>query len=326
MAMYPFWISRDGVILAAQEKSPHTLELTIGFALRSKQEIRHAREHLESLQFSERSTLARIGIEVIAKQPPQIQGRQLTLQAEAFVYDTSFPCASYFQSLLRRGTPVGRLFRAPEELKLSSDEIWEAVKANRIKLPNTISIDRFGRVFLTPHRVKYTLPPHLQQGDLERVVNGHAPRTYLDKLQVRQDIDLVSIAPRSGVLTSCSMYLQEHYVVLNRGEGNFGLHSGAVLLDPVKTFGTNIVLEIYNTSDQVVVNPMVSVDIYRSPFHSSLENPLLRERRESLYIDLGAAYQALDARPEQSAPSTKPRTGDISVCAPIRRCGRTSSG
>jgi hypothetical protein len=61
------------------------------------------------------------------------------------------------------------------------------------------------------------------------------------------------------------MYLKEHFVVLNQGEGNFGIHTSAVLLDPIKTFGTNIMLEIYNTGDQPVVNPMVSVEIFRAP-------------------------------------------------------------
>ena len=46
------------------------------------------------------------------------------------------------------------------------------------------------------------------------------------------------------------MYLKEHFVVLNQGAGNFGIHTAAVLLDPIKTFGTNIMLEIYNTGDQ----------------------------------------------------------------------------
>ena len=62
-------------------------------------------------------------------------------------------------------------------------------------------------------------------------LNGDAGRGYLDKVQVRQEVDILAVPPRSGVLTSCSMYLKEHYVVLNRGEGNFGLHCGAILLD-----------------------------------------------------------------------------------------------
>jgi len=84
-------------------------------------------------------------------------------------------------------------------------------------------------------------------------------------VQVRQDVDILSVPPRSGTLTSCSMYLKEHFVVLNRGEGNFGLHCGAILLDPIKTFGTNVMLEIYNSGDQPVVNPMVSVEVFRAP-------------------------------------------------------------
>ncbi|MFL3659594.1 MAG: hypothetical protein ACJ07L_16275 [Opitutales bacterium] len=45
------------------------------------------------------------------------------------------------------------------------------------------------------------------------------------------------------------MYLKDHYVVLNRGEENFGIHSGAVLLDPGKTLGSNVIPEIYNRSN-----------------------------------------------------------------------------
>ena len=100
---------------------------------------------------------------------------------------------------------------------------------------------------------------------LQSLVSGEAGRSYLDKVQLRHDTNLLTIPPRSGILTSCSMYLKEHFVVLNQGAGNFGIHTSAVLLDPIKTFGTNIMLEIYNTGDQPVVNPMVSVDIFRAP-------------------------------------------------------------
>ena len=82
---------------------------------------------------------------------------RLILEADAFLFDPSFPNATYWKKLLRPGTPVGRLFYAPESAKLTTNEIWEAVKDNRLKLPNTISIDRLGRVFLTPHKVRYTL-------------------------------------------------------------------------------------------------------------------------------------------------------------------------
>jgi hypothetical protein len=86
-----------------------------------------------------------------------VDGNRLILEAEAFLYDPSFPNATYWKKLLRPGAPVGRLFYAPAAAKLSSTEIWAAIQANALKLPNTISIDSQGRVFFTPHAVNYTL-------------------------------------------------------------------------------------------------------------------------------------------------------------------------
>ncbi|HEX9784746.1 MAG TPA: LOG family protein [Opitutaceae bacterium] len=304
-----FWISSDGVIVAAREMSEQQLQVTIAFKLLSAADVEFARAHCEQLQFSERSTLARVGIEVICPKPPKLEGSQLLLRGEAFVYDPTFPTASCFKNLLRRGTSAGRLYYAPEQNKLSATEVWQALRENHLKLPNSISIDRFGRVFLTAHRVKYTLPTSLEESDLERVLRGDAPRTFLDKVQVREDTEVVSIPPHSGVLTSCSMYLQSHYVVLNRGEGNFGLHSGAVLLDPVKTFGTNVMLEIYNTSDEVVVNPMVSIEVYRAGPDDDEGRKAIEARRIEMHEGLDRAYALLESNPRIRSARARPTTG-----------------
>jgi predicted Rossmann-fold nucleotide-binding protein len=304
-----FWISSDGVVVSSREKSDDTALVTIAFKLESPADLAFASEHAASLQFSERSTLARVGIELICPKPPKVEGDSLVLRGEAFVYDRSFPSAHCFSRLLRRGTPAGRLFYAPEQNKLSATEVWAALRANQLKLPNTISIDRFGRVFLTPHHVKYTLPASLGEADLQRLVSGDLGRAFLDKVQVREDTDVVSIAPHSGILTSCSMYLQSHYVVLNRGEGNFGLHSGAVLLDPVKTFGTNVMLEIYNTSDEVVVNPMVSIEVYRTGIEDVEMRKAIEARRIEVHDDLDKAYELLTSNPRIRGSRAKPTTG-----------------
>jgi hypothetical protein len=105
------------------------------------------------------------------------------------------------------------------------------------------------------------------------------------------------------------MYLKEHYVVLNQGAGNFGIHTSAVLLDPVKTFGTNIMLEIYNTGDHPVVNPMVSVEIFRAPEATDPEFNSLSRRRQRL---LGAAtelFHNMDERPPRTPARPGPRRG-----------------
>jgi predicted Rossmann-fold nucleotide-binding protein len=264
------------------------------------------------LKFTERSSLARIGIEMQLHGALEVDGNRLVVVVEAFAFDMSFPNSGYWKKLMRSGIPVGRLFHAPAVAKLSSDEIWTAIKENKLKLPNTISIDSRGSVFLTPHQVSYTLNPRLQRINFELIVSGAAGRSFLDKVQVRHDASPLAIPPRSGILTSCSMYLKEHYVVLNQGAGNFGIHTSAVLLDPVKTFGTNIMLEIYNTGDHPVVNPMVSVEIFRAPEATDPEFASLSRRRQRLLGAASEIFHSLDERPPRDSAEARPKTG-ISV-------------
>ncbi len=303
-----FWHSTDGQILTVKNRGGDKVALTLVFWPRNPAEMAFLQAHLADLHFTERSSLARIGIEMHLQGPPTVDGHRLLLSADAFIYDANFPNAAYWKKLLRPGSPVGRLFYAPAAAKLSSAEIWEAVKTNGLKLPNTISIDSRGRVFLTPHQVNYTLSPRLQRINFELIVSGNAGRNFLDKVQIRHDASPLTIPPRSGILTSCSMYLKEHYVVLNQGEGNFGLHTSAVLLDPIKTFGTNIMLEIYNTGDQPVVNPMVSVDIFRAPPFTDPEVKTLTKKRQRLLSTASSLYQCLDRNPPLDTPEARPKT------------------
>ncbi len=303
-----FWHSTDGQILTVKAKGTDRATLTLAFWPRHPAELDFMKSHLATLRFTERSSLARIGIEMIGQAQPTLEGNRVLLTVEAFVYDRSFPNAAYWQKLLRPGVPVGRLFYAPATAKLSSTEIWSAIKENLLKLPNTISIDSSGRVFFTPHPVSYTLNPRLNRINFEHIVSGYAGRSFLDKVQVRHDASPLTIAPRSGVLTSCSMYLREHFVVLNPGEGNFGLHTSAVLLDPIKTSGTNIMLEVYNTGEQPVVNPMVSVEIFRAPPPEDSETKTLAKKRQRLLATTKNLYKCLDASPALDLVEAKPKT------------------
>ena len=303
-----FWTSQDGQILTVRPTDEQGVSLTLAFWPKNPTEFEFMKAHLGDLHFTERSTLARIGIEMQVTTKPVVDGNRLLIEASAFLFDSTFPNAPFWKKLMRSGVPVGRLFYAPESAKLSTGEIWDAVQTNLIKLPNTISIDRVGRVFLTPHSVRYTLNPRLQRAQFERLVSGVAGRAFLDKVQLRHDTDLLIIPPRSGILTSCSMYLKEHYVLLNRGEGNFGIHTSAVLLDPIKTFGTNIMLEIYNTGDQPVVNPVVSVEIFRAPAAADPESKTLQKRRARLLSSASDLYRHLDENPPREVADAKPRT------------------
>ena len=303
-----FWTSQDGQVLTVQAaKNDKPLQLTLAFWPRDSSEWEFWQKHHAEFKFTERSTLARIGIEMLTPNPPRIDGNRLILDAEAFIYDTTVPHADYWAKLFRPGTPVGRLYFAPAEAKLTTDEIWQAIRSNTLKLPNTLSIDRDGRVFLTPHNVRYTLKPDLDRETISRLANGLAGRNLLDKVQIRHAATPLTIDPHTGVLTSCSMYLKEHYVVLNQGKGNFGIHTGAVLLDPVKTFGTNIMLEIYNPGDQPVVNPMVSVEVFRAPENDGSRTIALTEKRELLTQMTSGAYLNLDEIAAKPSPKPTPK-------------------
>jgi predicted Rossmann-fold nucleotide-binding protein len=308
MSQEQFWTSQDGQVLLVKSKDEQNVTLTLAFWPRNPAEFEFMKARLGELKFTERSSLARIGIEMQILGGLEVEGNRLVLRVDAFAFDMSFPNSGYWKKLLRPGIPIGRLFHAPAGAKLSSDEIWTAIRENRLKLPNTISIDSRGSVFLTPHQVSYTLNPRLQRINFELIVSGAAGRNFLDKVQVRHDASPLAIPPHSGLLTSCSMYLKEHYVVLNQGAGNFGIHTSAVLLDPVKTFGTNIMLEIYNKGDQPVVNPMVSVEIFRAPEATDPEFNSLSRRRQRLLGTAAELFSNLDDRPPKDAGEPHPRT------------------
>ena len=119
------------------------------------------------------------------------------------------------------------------------------------------------------------------------------------------------------------MYLKEHFVVLNQGEGNFGIHTSAVLLDPIKTFGTNIMLEIYNTGDQPVVNPVVSVEIFRAPEANDPEfKTLTKKRAPGCSRPRPSSTNASMTNPPRETVEARPRT-KITVTGPERDDGES---
>ena len=91
-----FWHSQDGLIHALRKKN-ETLSLTLAFRPRSTAELDFMREHLASLHFTARSSLARVGIEMGTIGAPVIENNKVLIEAEAFVFDKGFPNATYFQ-------------------------------------------------------------------------------------------------------------------------------------------------------------------------------------------------------------------------------------
>src|SRR4051812_15201775 len=122
-----FWTSQDGQILNVKNKDEHAVTLTLGFWPRNPVEFEFFKSHTAALKFTERSSMARIGIEMLTQGAPHIEGNRIELEVDAFIYDDSFPNATYWKKLMRIGSPIGRLFHAPPAAKLSTAEIWSAL-------------------------------------------------------------------------------------------------------------------------------------------------------------------------------------------------------
>src|SRR3954470_4700134 len=96
-----FWTSQDGQILTVKVKDERTVTLTLGFWPRHPAEFDFLKANAASLQFSERSSMARIGIEMLTQGTPRIEGNRVELEADTFIFDSSFPNAPYWKKLMR---------------------------------------------------------------------------------------------------------------------------------------------------------------------------------------------------------------------------------
>src|SRR5688572_9698523 len=90
-----FWTSQDGQILSVKNKDERTVTLTLGFWPRHPVEFDFMKQETGALQFTERSSMARIGIEMLTHSAPRVEGNRVELEVDAFIFDASFPNASY---------------------------------------------------------------------------------------------------------------------------------------------------------------------------------------------------------------------------------------
>src|SRR6185295_8620965 len=80
-----FWTSQDGQILTVKNKDERTVTLTLAFWPRNPAEFDVMKAHLSALKFSERSSMARIGIEMLVTNAPHVEGNRVQLEADAFI-------------------------------------------------------------------------------------------------------------------------------------------------------------------------------------------------------------------------------------------------
>jgi predicted Rossmann-fold nucleotide-binding protein len=115
--------------------------------------------------------------------------------------------------------------------------------------------------------VLYKIDKPLDQEAIGRILLRKDGKELLKMRLAREEVKQIVLPPGEGIITTCSMYLNYHYVVLQNDTdrfGELGYHLPATILDPIRTRGISIYLEIINRSDQPIVNPMIPAKIYRA--------------------------------------------------------------
>ena len=256
--------SEDGVITRILDMNDQSVAFQTTFGLNADlvDEFKNRPEHIV---FSERSRIARLGLQIKCNPPgaDSLEGDKITLNLEASAVIPGYPRLDEFKDLIALGLPVGRLVFCDPEALLSSDEVLRAIERAELKLPESTAISSDGSIVIAPHKVVCRFREPLDRKALGRILLREDGRELLNRYQVRNAVPSLTIAPGEGVVTTCSMYLNEHYVVLQSGF-SLGRNLPATVLDPIKTRGIRIYLEIVNQSHHPIVNPLISAKIYNA--------------------------------------------------------------
>lgn len=257
--------SGDGVITKVLEKQENqiTFQSTFGF---SRHMIERLKKQPEQIVFSERSRIARLGIQITGEPPTidRLNGHQLVMTQTASAVIPGYPALDRLSSFFAQGLPVGRMVYCDPESLLSSEEVMAAIERAELKLPASTAISSDGSIVIAPHKVVCDLREDIGDQTFGRILLQEDGREMLNRYQINRSVSNLIIPPGEGVITTCSMFLNDHYVVLQSGF-SLGRNLPATVLDPIKTRGIRIYLEIINGSTHTIVNPLISAHIYGAP-------------------------------------------------------------
>ena len=257
-----FLQSDDGVIHRVLDANQRSITFETTFGL-SENMIERLRAQSEHIVFTERSRIARLGVQITCDPPfiENLKGDTLFLVQVASSVIPGYPGLNELHEFFNVGLPVGRLVFCSPEALLTSDEVIEAIEQSELKLPASTAISSDGSIVISPHKVVCELTEKMDKNTFGQILLGEDGRELLNRYQVRKSVSALTIPPGKGVITTCSMYLNDHYVVLQSGF-ELGRNLPATVLDPIKTRGIQIYLEIVNGSDHPIVNPLISAKVY----------------------------------------------------------------
>jgi len=257
--------SDDGIISRVVDTAKHKITFQTEFGL-SKNMIGRLERQPEQIVFSERSRIARLGFQITSDVPTieDLKDDILTLTQIVSPVIPGYPGLDLVQEFFTTGLPVGRLVFCDPEALLTSDQVLEAIEKSELKLPASTAISSDGSIVISPHKVICELKEKIDKETFGRILLRPDGREILNRYQIQKPVSAVTIPPGEGAITTCSMYLNVHYVVLQSGFA-LGRNLPATVLDPLKTRGIRIYLEIINGSKHPIVNPLISARIYGKP-------------------------------------------------------------
>ena len=217
---------------------------------------------IQYAKFACRSRIARLGIDIRPMDGIQVTDTTATLRASVHAVVPQYGVRELLPDVIIPGVHVGRLVMCDPARRLSSMELYNEYSANAFKLPAGFSIDSEGQFTIRPHKLIYDLERTPSVDDLFAILNRPDGKSLLNRLQVARQVDNVLLEPGQGVITSCTMFLHRHFVVLESDPTALGRHMHAVVLDPVTTRGPRVFLEFFNDSDTAIVNPASTGVVY----------------------------------------------------------------
>jgi predicted Rossmann-fold nucleotide-binding protein len=294
--------SDDGVIQKVISCEPNKINFQSAFGL-SPYMIERLKHQPEHIVFSERSRIARLGIQITCDPitADQLQGEQLIVTQSASAVIPGYPGLNQLNAYFDQGLPVGRLVFCDPEALLTSEEVMGAIERAELKLPASTAISSDGSIVIVPHKVVCNLRDGISKEVFGRILLREDGREMLNRYQIRATVPNLIVPPGEGVITTCSMYLNEHYVVLQSGFA-LGRNLPATVLDPIKTRGIRIYLEIINGTAHTIVNPMISARIYGAPKDKTVERRI-KAIRNHIHLPLKklkALEKKLDAQPART--------------------------
>jgi hypothetical protein len=294
--------SDDGIIAKVVKANSRVITFQTTFGL-NDQLIERLKNQSEHIVFSERSRIARLGVQIKCEPPSAdaLEGDRVTLTLVASPVIPGYPGLDELRDFFTLGLPVGRLVFCDPEALLTSDEVLEANERSQLKLPESTTISADGSIVIAPHKVICELKETLDKETLGRILLREDGRELLNRYQIRKTVQAVKIAPGKGAVTTCSMYLNEHYVVLQSGF-ELGRNLPATVLDPIKTRGIRIYLEIVNQTKHPIVNPLIAAKVY---YAAKSKNGVQRKKKAGF----GAFFtfkqmRQLEKRFDASAPNS----------------------